>query len=59
MNKDDIVLEFIKVDTLEGQFKIIYENKYVNSPYLLKNNTGELDTWINSRAIPTNREHIE
>lgn len=59
MNKDNLVLEFIKADTLEGQFKIIYENKYANSPYLLKNNSGELDTWINSRAIPNNRDHIE
>lgn len=59
MNKDNLVLEFIKADTLEGQFKIIRENTKANSPYLLKNNNGELDTWINNRAIPTNREHIE
>ncbi|MDU4659168.1 MAG: hypothetical protein E6Y39_03395, partial [Clostridium butyricum] len=59
MNKDNLVLEFIKADTLEGQFKILSENTKANSPYLLKNNNGELDTWINNRAIPTNREHIE
>lgn len=59
MNKDNLVLEFIKADTLEGQFKILSENTKANSPYLLKNNNGELDTWINNRGIPTNREHIE
>ncbi|MDU1509766.1 MAG: hypothetical protein E6896_16600 [Clostridium butyricum] len=59
MNKDNLVLEFIKADTLEGQFKILSESTKANSPYLLKNNNGELDTWINNRAIPTNREHIE
>ncbi len=59
MNKDNLILEFIKADTLEGQFKVINENKDANLPYLLKSNTGELDTWINNRAIPTNREHIE
>lgn len=59
MNKDNLVLEFIKADTLEGQFKVISEDKDADSPYLLKNNSGELDTWINNRAIPTNREHIE
>ncbi|WP_244834498.1 hypothetical protein [Clostridium sp. BJN0001] len=59
MNKDTLVLEFIKADTLEGQFKVVSENTKANSPYLLRNNTGELDTWINNRAIPTNREHIE
>ena len=59
MNKDNLVLEFIKSDTLESQFKIVSENKKANFPYMLKNNSDELDTWINNRAIPTNREHIE
>lgn len=59
MNKDNLVLEFVKSDTLESQFKIISENKKANFPYILENNIDELDTWINNRAIPTNREHIE
>jgi len=29
MNNDNIVLEFIKTDTLEGQFKIVKEYKEV------------------------------
>lgn len=59
MNKDNIVLEFIKTDTLEGQFKIIKEYKNETIPYLIAKNSNELDTWVNSRAIPTSREHID
>lgn len=59
MNKDNIVLEFIKTDTLEGQFKIIKEYKNETRPYLIAKNSNELDTWVNSRAIPTSREHID
>ena len=59
MNKDNIVLEFIKTDTLEGQFKIVKEYKNQTRPYLLSKNSNELDTWINNRAIPNNREYID
>lgn len=59
MNKDNIVLEFIKTDTLEGQFKILKECKNETRPYLLSKNSNELDTWLNNRAIPTSREHID
>ena len=59
MNKDKVVLEFIKTDTLEGQFKIIKEYKNETRPYLISKNSNELDTWINNRAIPTSREHID
>lgn len=59
MNKDAVVLEFIKTDTLEGQFKIIKEYENEIKPYLLTQNSDELDTWINNRAIPTSREHID
>ncbi|MCE5219681.1 MAG: HipA domain-containing protein [Clostridium sp.] len=59
MNKDKVVLEFIKTDTLEGQFKIIKEYKNETRPYLIAKNSNELDTWVNSRAIPTSREHID
>ena len=59
MNKDNIVLEFIKTDTLEGQFKIIKEYGSVARPYLIAENSNELDTWVSNRAIPTSREHID
>jgi len=59
MNKDNIVLEFIKTDTLEGQFKIVKEYKNQTRPYLLSKNSNELDTWVNNRAIPTSREHLD
>lgn len=59
MNKDNIVLEFIKTDTLEGQFKIVTEYKNQARPYLIEKDSNELDTWINNRAIPTSREHID
>ncbi|WP_252248855.1 HipA domain-containing protein [Clostridium sp. ZBS20] len=59
MNKDSVVLEFIKTDTLEDQFKIIKEYEDEIKPYLLTQNSDELDTWINNRAIPPSREHID
>lgn len=46
MNKDNIVLEFIKTDTLEGQFKIVNEYKNQARPYLIEKDSNELDTWI-------------
>lgn len=59
MNKDNVVLDFIKTDTLEGQFKIMKEYGNVTRPYLIAENSNELDTWFNNRAIPTSREHID
>lgn len=59
MNKDNVLLEFIKTDTLEGQFKIIKEYENVTRPYLIEKDSKELDTWFNNRAIPTSREHID
>jgi len=44
LNKDNIVLEFIKTDTLEGQFKIVKDYKNETRPYLLSKNGDELDT---------------
>jgi hypothetical protein len=59
MNKDNRVLEFIKADTLEGQFKITKEYENQIRPYLIETDSNELDTWFNNRAIPTSREHID
>ena len=54
INKDNIVLEFIKTDTLEGQFKIIKEYESVAWPYLISENSNELDTWLgNEQCLPT------
>ena len=41
MNKDNIVLEFIKVDTLEGQFKIMKEYENQTRPYLLAKDSND------------------
>lgn len=57
MNKDNVVLEFIKTDTLEGQFKIIKEHENETRTYLITKNSNELDIWIDNRVIPNNREH--
>lgn len=60
-SKDKPLIEFRKVDTLDKKYEIIkiYEENKNILPYRLKNNIDIFDFWLDSRPIPTNREHIE
>ncbi|MGL5152663.1 MAG: hypothetical protein ACRC7N_19080 [Clostridium sp.] len=60
-SKDKPLIDFKKIDTLERKYEIIrlYEDNKNILPYRLKHNIDTFDSWLDSRPIPTNREHIE
>ena len=59
LNKDSILLEFQVVNTLTSKYKIVKKGvQDVFNPFYDMSNS-ELEYWLDKRAIPTNRDHLD
>lgn len=59
LNKDTVLLEFCRSNSLASKFNIIkkFSTKVYNPFYLMDN--LQFDYWMDNRAIPSNREHLD
>lgn len=58
MNKDVLLLEFWEENSLKGKYGLKIGHSGLSNPFWLFKSES-LESWLDNRAIPTNREHID
>lgn len=59
MNKDIVTLEFTKFNDLMHPYRVDKVVAINQLPFMLKSDASLISYWLESRTIPTNREHID